>query len=285
MKTQRTIPAHIVGRMAIAFSILFIACGQERKMDLESSANLEKEATAPLAQSVNQSNAEAFAPGGEVIRKANYRMQVNDMEKSQEALEQAVSAHRGYVSNASLVSDRHQVENTVTIRVPSESFEALLKEIGKQAVYTHHRNIQSEEVSAEFVDIRSRLKTKQEVEQRYIDILRNKAKTVEEVLKAEEQIRVIREEIEAKTGRLNYLTDQVRYSTIQLEMYQLIPFQPAPEPTEPGFFTQFIEAFQVGWQTLLTILLFAVRVWPLLLIVAAGWWFRRWVFEKRLSVK
>lgn len=254
-------------------------------MDLESSTALEKEATAPLGQLADQSKAEEVTPGREVIRRANYRIQVNDMEKSQEALDQAVRAHRAYVSSANLMSDRHQVENTVTIRVPSDSFEALLKEIGKQAVFTNHRNIQSEEVSAEFVDIRSRLKTKQEVEQRYIDILRNKAKTVEEVLKAEEQIRVIREEIEAKTGRLNYLNDQVRYSTIQLEMYQLIPFQPAPEPIEPGFFMQLMEAFQVGWQMLLTILLIVVRIWPLVLVSIAGWWLWKGRFEKRLSVK
>ena len=44
----------------------------------------------------------------------------------------------------------------------------------------NNRNINTQDVSAEYVDLQSRLKTKLEVKQRLEDILRSKAKTVED---------------------------------------------------------------------------------------------------------
>ena len=70
------------------------------------------------------------------------------------------------------------------------------------------KNVSVQDVTEEYLDIEARLKTKKEVEARYIEILKSKTKTVEDVLKAEEQIRIIREEIEAREGRLNYLKNQ-----------------------------------------------------------------------------
>jgi len=41
--------------------------------------------------------------------------------------------------------------------------------------------INTQDVSEEYVDLETRLKTKKEVEARYIEILRSKAKTLEDI--------------------------------------------------------------------------------------------------------
>src|SRR5690606_18336536 len=80
--------------------------------------------------------------------------------------------------------------------------------------------VNAQDVTEEYYDLETRLKTKKEVEARYIEILKSKAKTVEEILIAEDKIRYLREEIEAVEGRLRLLKNKVGLSTIQIEIYQ-----------------------------------------------------------------
>jgi len=69
------------------------------------------------------------------------------------------------------------------------------------------------------------------------------ARTVKDVLTVEEQLRMVREEIEAQEGRLKFLRDQVRYSTITLVMYKPVPYEGEPAI---GFFSQFIDGIRQG---------------------------------------
>ena len=93
-------------------------------------------------------------------------------------------------------------------------------------------------MTEEFIDIEQRLKNKKEVQRRYIEILQNKAKTVEDVLAAEDKIRIIQEEIESREGRLRYLKDNIALSTINIEMYQELEQGEAEIVYEKGFFVR-----------------------------------------------
>ena len=144
-----------------------------------------------------------------------------------------------------------------------------MKEIDKQARYVNFRDIKTEDVSKQFVDLESRLKTKREVEQRYMEILRKKAGTIEELLNAEKQIGELQEEIEATISRINYLKDEVRYSTINLEFYQTI----AVEMTNASANTagqDMKEALVSGWNGLLAGVIGALYLWPILLVGLAS---------------
>ena len=106
---------------------------------------------------------------------------------------------------------------------------------------------------------------------RYIDILRDKASTVEEILNAEEKIRVLTEEIEAKKGRLRYLKDQVSMSTINLQLYERIPYQAEVEAS-PSFFSRLGKSFKNGWSMILEFTLFMANLWPVLIILGIVLW-------------
>ena len=134
------------------------------------------------------------------------------------------------------------------------------------------------DVTEEFVDIEARLRTKKEVEKRYLEIL-SKAATIKDILLVEEQLRVIREEIEAREGRLKYLQNQVSYSTINLEMYQKLTFEPGFK-----FFSKIWKALKGGWKGLLNVLVGLVYIWPLLIIgVGVFIWIRRRISRKKES--
>ena len=135
------------------------------------------------------------------------------------------------------------------------------------------------------------LKTKKEVEARYIAILKSKAKTLEEILIAEDKIRVIREEIEAVEGRLNYLKNKVNLSTIQVEIYQ-DPFYTqsttrfnAYQKTGWSFSEEAGEAMATGWNGILVFLIGLLYGWPFFLIGGILYWLVRKKLRKYKAQK
>jgi hypothetical protein len=201
----------------------------------------------------------------QIIKNADIRFQVEDLEKSIQAVQKAVSQFGGYVASSS-ESRGGELSVNFSLRVPAAQFEKVLDELLKQSSFLVTKNITSEDVTEQFVDIQARLKTKKEAEKRYVEILRL-ARTVKDVLTVEEQLRMVREEIEAQEGRLKFLRDQVRYSSIALVMYKPVPYQAQPEI---GFFSKLLEGIQQGWNGLLSVIVVLASFWPLWLVLAAG---------------
>ena len=96
-----------------------------------------------------------------------------------------------------------------------------------------------------------------------MDILQ-KASKVSDILEIEQKIGEIREEIEAKEGELKYLSDQVDYSTININVHQEFEYTPTDKP---GFFGRLGSAFGNGWSGFLTFVVGLVYAWPLWLII------------------
>jgi len=222
-----------------------------------------------------------------IIKAAQYRFQVANVKKSQEVIEMSVRKYSAYISSSTLKLENPLLEDHIVIRVPSEYFEDLLKEIDSQAIYINERMITADDVAKEFVDLESRLKTKREVEQRYAEILRSKAGTIDELLKAEQKIGELHEEIEATISRINYLHDQVRYSTINLEFYQTVSQEVAQVSSGPSFGKRFSNAIASGLAGALEIIIGLTYLWPLFIValVSLLWWRRKqWTLFKKHSI-
>ena len=202
-----------------------------------------------------------------LIKTVNYRFEVENVKRATENIEVAIKKYPAYISASNLHLENPILENKLTIRVQSEFFYDLLKDIDKEARFVNFRDVNTTDASKEFVDLESRLKTKREVEERYMDILRKKAGSIEELLEAERQIGALHEEIEAKISRMNYLKEQISYSTINLEFYQTISQEVAAADTIT-WKDKFGDAMKTGWEGLITIIVALVYIWPIL--VAAG---------------
>ena len=189
-----------------------------------------------------------------------------------------------YISSSNLHFENPILENKITLRVQNEYFNDLLKEIDLQARYVNFRNVTTADVSKDFVDLESRLKSKREVEVRYMEILRKKAGTIEELLDAEQQIGALHEEIEATISRINYLKDQVSYSTINLQFYQTIAQELRAED-EIAFKDNFTDAMSTGWKGVIGLALALTYIWPLIAAGACTLLFIRVRNARRVSPK
>jgi len=203
-----------------------------------------------------------------LVKSVKYRFEVESVKKSTEAIEMALRKYPAYIASSSLHLENPLLENKLSIRVRSEYFHALLKEIDQQALYTNFRDVTSDDVSKQFVDLESRLKTKREVEERYAEILRKKAGTLEELFDAEKKIEELHEDIEATVSRINYLRDQVSYSTIELEFYQTLT-TPLNAKEELTLGDELLKGLATGWHATGRVLIALTYLWPLYLLTAA----------------
>jgi hypothetical protein len=126
-------------------------------------------------------------------------------------------------------------------------------------------SIDAKDVTEEYIDVEARLKTKKELEQKYLALLKQ-AKSVSDILSIEHQAGIIRAEIESMQGRINYLRDQVAFSTIRINYYQTIG-------TDFGFTSKFVASMKKGWDNLLLFLIGLTTIWPFLLFIGASTWF------------
>jgi hypothetical protein len=276
-------------KVLLIFSLaLFIsACGHNAMEDSSPLGKaISKNANSEAAVSKEESKSDILSiDNPKLIKQAEIRMEVEDLKIQTETIKQIANTYKGYISSMNFTNNYATSENTLIIKIPSESFDKVIDEMSKHAKYIESKNIAIQDVSEEYVDVEARIKTKLEVEQRYLDILRTKSKTVKDVLDAEEQLRIIREEIEAKQARLNVLKNQVAYSTLNLTLYQRIEVSNAPEANEASFLYKLKNAFQGGWDVIVWLFLAILYVWPIWIILFISIYFfrKRRAFKKKTS--
>jgi len=204
-----------------------------------------------------------------MIRRADVSMQVDDYVRTSEIINTKLKNYQAYITDGTEERAGENLENTLQIRVDNNKFSQLLDELLKESIYLKRKNITVEDVTEEYIDHDARLKTKQKVEQRYLDLL-SKAKNVKDILQIETRLSTIREEIEAKQARLRYLDNLVSYSTINLNYYEKIAVAQAPENS---FLSRIAASIESGWDSFITALITLISLWPLFLIglVAAIW--------------
>lgn len=247
---------------SVNFAVPSLADGKADKMEAGSVKTSANAAGSGLTYSVTQvSNPVKIA---EKIKKtANIDISVDDYKLARIAIDKIVKSGHAYIGGENEQNSTYSISNSMIIRVANKDFDAMVSNLAAVASHMNSKNIYMEDVTAQFVDITARLKTKKEVEKRYLDLLQ-KAVKVTDILEVEEQLRVIREEIEAKEGELKYLNDQVDYSTINLNFHQNFEYTPQDEP---GFFGRIGHAFGNGWKGFLTFLIGVVYAWPLWIIL------------------
>ena len=235
----------------------------------------EESFDAPPANAEQTKDKDASVPAADdkvpamIIKTADISMQVEKYESSRSKILEIIKKHNAYVGSENQTNDHYNISNMMVIRVKAVDFDALVEELLKEAIYVDSKKINAEDVTAEFVDVNARLKSKKEAEAQYLDIMK-KAHTINEILDVQQYLRTIREEIESYEGRLKYLNDKVSYSTVNLIFYE----KSNAVQIEPGrsFGSRFVEALDWGWKGLVSFFLGLIYIWPLLLITLVGLW-------------
>lgn len=282
----------------ILLSLLF-ACGQDYSASSEASleydypaVEAEERATSSVQNDDDQAEARQVsgAPASpadsdatptktsrKIIYTATARIRVDSLDVALPRLTTLVRNNGGFLSNQVIQDNTYNKTATLEIRLPVEGFGNSVEKILALGNFVEEQSLNSRDVSAEWIDLESRLATKRLVRDRYVEILRKQAKKVEDILAAEEKIRVITEEIEAKESRLRYLRDQISLSTFTLTMYETKNVEDVPPAYVRSFGQELKEALGNGMDLVKGLLYGALSIWPLFfLFPIVLWGYRRW---------
>lgn len=194
-----------------------------------------------------------------LIKEGNINFSTNDLKNTRNEVEKLIKQINGYVEEERGNSYDYKVDINLKVRIPVNDFDKFVEGLLKIAGDFDEKNIRVKDVSAEFVDVESRIRTKKEIEKRYIEIL-SKAKTVSEILEVEAQLGVIREEIESVEERLKFLISQTSYSTLEIYISQL-------KDTSSESINGFAQSFSEGWSIFISFVLLLVKLWPFAVII------------------
>lgn len=208
-----------------------------------------------------------------IIKNAEVRMQVDRLDPGYTKVKAIVAKYNAYFGSDNRSQRDNEITQNMNIRVPAVKFDSILEELVDEGIYINYKNVSAEDVKDQFIDVEARLKTKKEVELRYLVLLKE-AKKVSEILEVENNLSTIREEIESFEGRMKLLKDQIAYSDINLAMYQTLEYKAKPKVS---FGSQVVESLANGWTSLVVFTLHVIAAWPfliplLLLFIAIKKW-------------
>jgi hypothetical protein len=208
-----------------------------------------------------------------VIRTGNMEIEVKEITDAQVKLKQTIDQYKGSITNESTNNYPGRNSLNYTIRVDASQFDSFLAEVEKIGIYLTSKSINGRDVTEEFIDNEARLKNQKLAEEKYRELLKQ-AKTVADIIQVENELARIRQDIESREARSQYLKDQVAMSTLYLNMYQQIEVV-ANSPSEQ-FGKRLIRSIYQGWKNVVSFTLWMLSLWPfIILFVVIGYWWRR----------
>jgi len=166
-----------------------------------------------------------------VIKNASLSIAVNDPLKSMDTISHMAEAMGGFVVSAdmyqqSLNNGIKVPQVSMTIRVPAEKLDEALTTIKAetdQPIISENKS--SQDVTAEYTDLDSRLTNLQAAEKKLQEIMDSATKT-EDVLSVYSQLVSVREQIELIKGQMKYYEQSAALSSISIQLIANAAMQP-----------------------------------------------------------
>jgi len=148
----------------------------------------------------------------------------------------------GYVENSSISGNSYSYTTTryasYTIRIPADKLNEFVDIVGELGNVTQE-NESVEDVTLQYVDVESHKKALETEQARLMELL-STAENMEDLLAIESKLSDIRYEIESYESQLRLLDNQIDYSTVHVEIFEV---ERMTDAGEKGFFEEIKERF------------------------------------------
>lgn len=227
--------------------------------------------SAPRAMNMDGAESLKAVPAPEreakVIKTIDLSINTRSFSEDLELLNAAIKNQGGFVeySNVSAASAIRR-NASITARIPKDKLDSFLKEI-EGVGQLGNRTESQQDVSDQYYDVDTRLKTQQAKMERLQDLL-SKARTVEDILNIENQIADTQYQIDSLTGSLRGIDSKVQYSTVRIELReQTLPAKPEKPSLLQRLGEAIADAFQEFVLFLQDVLFFVIAVLPYLVVI------------------
>jgi hypothetical protein len=217
--------------------------------------------------------AHAYAAERLIIRTGNISLVVEDTRGAQATIESIVA---GMAAEGAFVVSSEEYGGTedsqphisMSIRIPAARFGETMDRLADLAVTVTNRSESAQDVTEEYVDLEARLESLEAARQRLLEIMQE-ARSTKDLLEAEQQLTQREAEIESIKGRMQYLEQSARLSSIWIELQPYLLSQPVGDQWRPA------ETARRAVETLLDglrgfgdfVIFFAIAILPWLLTI------------------
>ena len=160
-----------------------------------------------------------------LIRTVYLDAETLDMDPLMAWIESRVGSLGGYFEQKSIRRSGSRDDGSyykyadLMIRIPAENLDQFLSQVGEKANVTSTSE-STENVTLQYVSTQSRVTALETEQQRLLELLEN-AETMEDLLTIEERLTDVRWELENYASQLRVLDNQVNYSTVYLNIWEV----------------------------------------------------------------
>ncbi|AIF43967.1 DUF4349 domain-containing protein [Virgibacillus sp. SK37] len=154
-----------------------------------------------------------------IIYTANLEIEINSYEKALENIQKKVEAYQGYVVESSMFEEEENkgTSGFITVRIPQGKFREFIQLVEDGSKNVLSNSISGQDVTEEYIDLESRLRSKEVVEERLLSYMK-KAEKTEDLLAISKDLASVQEEIDQIKGRMKYLENKSDLATITIHM-------------------------------------------------------------------
>jgi len=227
-----------------------------------------------------------------IIKTADMRFRVKNVQSTKEQLSQVVNATGGFVAEFSIESEVQKNEKVkysadslleltsyrtggfMIAKVPSEKLDEFTNKVAKMAVFIDTQSLKMDDVGSTYLSNQLKNNNKAEAVEQLSDLPAKKSSTVQAKLDLKNQY------VDNKIENLSIM-GRVKYSTITLNFYQgntvtkMLVSNDNLSDFRPDFFKRFGLSFQNGWDIFKEFILILTNLWMLLLLIVAGYFIYR----------
>lgn len=243
--------------LALMLALLTVGCGSKSMSTSEDSATMEsvygtdysenkycgEPAETADAGITSGNGLEAQVESGrKLIRTVSLSLETKDFDSVTSNLSSKTSEMDGYIETSSIGGNNYSYQTTryasYTIRIPSDKLDQFIEVVNGLGNVTH--KVESvEDVTLQYVDVESHKKALETEQERLLELLSNAA-SMEDILAIESKLSDIRYEIESYESQLRTFDNQIDYSTVTVEVYEV---ERITNTNEKGFFEEIKDRF------------------------------------------
>lgn len=240
----------IIASVAVVLAFTLAGCGTSK-----SSSTSSAQQAGPAIAPDNEKAGAGAAPTGQPIdpaalqRSIIYRgaisVRVDDVNAAAAVVSSVVTGAGGYVGGDNRVVDSIRSSATLVLRVPAGKFGATVdavSHLGKEI----NRQVSTEDVTAQVIDVDSRVKTQQASVDR-IRTLLAQARSISDIVSLEGELTHREADLESLQAQQRSLSDLTALSTITATLLGPEAATVKKEPKQTGF----VGGIKAGWHTFL----------------------------------
>ena len=215
----------------------------------------EPQIPGPAMQEKNKTGDASINSVKKLTKEAEISFQTDDIETTAIQLRLLSNAHKAYIAEENRYEYAADSGYHMTIQIPAIEFDKFLGELlaGANISKLTNKTIRINDVTAEFVDVETRLRIKKETESHYLELMKQ-ARSITETAALEKQLSDLRSDIESTEGRMKYLSSQIDYSTVRVSFS-------SHKGVTVRFFSQLKDALTGGWHVFLKVLIGLTYFW------------------------